>query len=98
VLNRRMEHINALTAEAARAAGGDYLSIWDLGADAAGHFQDVVIIEGVPTRTRLADGKHFSRAGASHVAGRICERPVERYRFVSGAPRFEAATADVSRR
>jgi hypothetical protein len=83
VLSRRMEHINALTAAVARAEHADYLSIWDVGADAGGHFQDVVFIDRIPTRTRLADGKHFSRAGAAYAAARICERLAQRYRFAS---------------
>jgi lysophospholipase L1-like esterase len=98
VLSRRMEHINALTEEASRAAGADFLSIWDLGADAGGHFQDVAVIDGVPTRTRLADGKHFSRAGALHVVGPICDRLAARYRFVSAAPPSPAQSGGVSRR
>jgi hypothetical protein len=98
VLSRRMEHINAITEEAGRAAGADFLSIWDLGADAGGHFQDVVVIDGVPTRTRLADGKHFSRAGALHVVGPICDRLAARYKFVSAAPPLPPPTAGVSRR
>jgi hypothetical protein len=86
VLSKRMEHVNAITEEASRAAGGQYLSIWDLGTDAAGHFQDVFIVDGVPTRARLADGKHFSRAGAAHVSRQVCDRLAARYKFVSAAP------------
>ena len=37
----------------------------------------------VPTRTRLADGKHFSRAGGAYVAHEICDRLAQRYAFVS---------------
>jgi hypothetical protein len=98
LLNRRMEHINAITAEATRAAGGQFLSIWDLGADASGRFQDVIVIDGAPTRTRLADGKHFSHPGATHVAGKICDRLAERYRFVSAPPQVPPGRGDVSQR
>lgn len=98
VLNRRMERINAISDEAARASGADVLSIWDLGADARGHFQDVITIDGVPTRTRLADGKHFSRAGASFVAGQICQRLAERYIFVAEPAHLPPPRADTSRR
>jgi hypothetical protein len=69
-----MAHVNALTERAALAAGGAFLSMWDLGAGPRGEFQDVFPIDGVPTRTRLADGKHFSRAGARMVMDRLIPR------------------------
>ena len=71
---RRMSRVNTLTEEAARAAGANYLSIWDLGADARGRYQEVATIGGRAIKTRLADGKHFSRAGAAHVAAEIARR------------------------
>ena len=74
VLSRRMSRVNTLTEEAARATGAHYLSIWDLGADARGQYQEVASLGGRPTRTRLADGKHFSRAGAAFVAVEIGRR------------------------
>jgi uncharacterized protein len=73
-LSRRMGRINRLTQDAGRAAGGRYLSIWDLGADAAGGYQEVASVGGVAVRTRLADGKHFSRAGAAYAAREIVAR------------------------
>ena len=82
VLCRRMERINLLTEGAAREVDGDFLSIWDLGS-IEGHFQDVVLIGNVPTRTRLPDGKHFSRPGAVYVADHVRQRLAKRYAFVS---------------
>ena len=73
-LNRRMAHVNALTERAAQEAGGQYLSIWDLGARPDGQFQDLFTVEGVAVRSRLSDGKHFSRAGALLVVDRLVER------------------------
>ena len=73
-LSRRMDRINKLTEEAGREAGALYLSTWDLGADARGNYQDVTVVDGVPVRTRLADGKHFSRSGAAFAAGKILDR------------------------
>ena len=57
-----------------RSAGALFLSTWDVGADARGNYQDVTVVDGVPIRTRLADGKHFSRAGAAWAADVILER------------------------
>ena len=58
VLSRRMGRVNELTQEAARAAGADYLSIWDLGADARGQYQEVATVGGPsyqdPPRRRQA--------------------------------------------
>jgi hypothetical protein len=73
-LCRRMAHVNALTERAAREAGGLYLSIWDLGAKPDGQFQDLFTVDGVAVRSRLSDGKHFSRAGALMVMDRLVER------------------------
>jgi hypothetical protein len=73
-LSRRMGRINRLTEAAGREAGGRYLSIWDLGADARGAYQEVASVDGVAVRTRLADGKHFSRAGAAYAAREIVQR------------------------
>jgi uncharacterized protein len=73
-LSRRMAHVNALTERAAVAAGAAYLSIWDLGAGPRGEFQDVFTIDGLAVRTRLADGKHFSRAGALMVMDQLVAR------------------------
>jgi hypothetical protein len=74
VLSRRMARINTLMDEVAAPAGAHYLSIWDLGADRRGQYQEVATIKGVATKTRLADGKHFSRAGAAFVAVEIGRR------------------------
>lgn len=84
-LSRRMERINRLTEEAAGDAGAIFVSAWDLGADARGQFQDVMTIDGVPVRTRLADGKHFSRAGAAAVARVLVERLAARCDLARGA-------------
>jgi hypothetical protein len=82
VLTRRMARINGLTEEATRAAGGDFLSTWDIGAS-GGRFQDVIVVDGVALHSRLADGKHFSRSGAQYAANVICQRLEQRYSFVS---------------
>jgi hypothetical protein len=80
-LTRRMARINTLTEEAARLAGAHYLSIWDLGADARGQYREVAIVDGVPIKTRLADGKHFSRAGAAFVSTEIARRIAALYQL-----------------
>jgi uncharacterized protein len=98
VLTRRMARVNELTEEAARAAGADYLSIWDLGADARGRYQEVAMIGGRPIKTRLADGKHFSRAGAAHVAEQIARRLSVLHPLVPAAapPQSSADVAETS--
>jgi uncharacterized protein len=73
-LSRRMARINTLTEAVARQTGAVFLSIWDVGADARGNYQDVTVVEGVPIRTRLADGKHFSRVGSAWAADVILDR------------------------
>ncbi len=73
-LTRRMARINTLTEAAADRGGARYLSIWDLGADASGRYREVAVVGGVPIKTRLADGKHFSRAGAAVVSVEIARR------------------------
>jgi hypothetical protein len=83
-LCRRMAQVNALTERAAVAAGGAYLSIWDLGAGPHGEFQDVFTAGGVAIRTRLTDGKHFSRAGARLVVPEVVAR-LERILALGGS-------------
>jgi hypothetical protein len=73
-LSRRMARINTLTETVARQTGAVFLSTWDVGADSKGNYQDVTVVDGVPIRTRLADGKHFSRAGAAWAADVILGR------------------------
>jgi uncharacterized protein len=73
-LSRRMARINALTEEVARQRGAAFLSIWDIGADSGGNYQDTTVVDKVPIRTRLADGKHFSRTGAAWATELILDR------------------------
>lgn len=73
-LSRRMARINTLTETVARQTGAVFLSTWDVGADSKGNYQDTTVVDGVPVRTRLADGKHFSRAGAAWAADVILDR------------------------
>jgi hypothetical protein len=73
-LSRRMARINALTEQVARQRGATFLSLWDIGADADGNYRDTTVVDRVAIRTRLADGKHFSRAGAAWAADVILDR------------------------
>ncbi|HLT28866.1 MAG TPA: DUF459 domain-containing protein [Myxococcaceae bacterium] len=67
----KIERINRVTAEAAAAKGAGYFSTWELMADAAGEYLEVLEYGGKSETPRLADGIHFSRHGAAYTAERL---------------------------
>lgn len=67
----KIERINRVTAEAATARGAGYFSTWELMADAAGDYLEVLAYRGTEETPRLADGIHFSRHGAAFTAERL---------------------------
>ena len=93
-------HLNAVTRKATEARGGSYLDTWDIAANPRGQYRSTLSSGGKRGRMYLADGVHYSRLGATHVARRLCWRlerhlellpgdeglaPVTRYEVVSHA-------------
>ncbi len=72
--SERMRHLNHLTEQEALVQGAVYVSTWDLASDAHGRYRKAITVDGERGLMRLADGKHYSRLGAIHVARGVVER------------------------
>jgi S-formylglutathione hydrolase FrmB len=78
VFSNRLVHVNQLTQEFTQAAGGVFLSSWDLSTDGAGGYRTAANVDGVTGLMRDTDGVHYTRLGGEYMARRVSER-VERH-------------------
>jgi S-formylglutathione hydrolase FrmB len=72
--SQRMAHLNAVTQQALESHGALFISAWDLAGDARGRYVKAVTVDGEHGLARLADGVHYSRLGAEHVASGVAPR------------------------
>ncbi|HEX9294245.1 MAG TPA: DUF459 domain-containing protein [Polyangiaceae bacterium] len=78
VFSNRLVHVNQLTQDFTEAAGGVFLSSWDLSIDRAGGYRTAADVDGVTGLMRDTDGVHYTRLGGEYIARRVSER-VERH-------------------
>ncbi len=78
----KMVRLNRVTEDATLRAGGIYLDQWDLAADSAGAYRELVEDGGKQRAMRLEDGIHYSIAGGKHVGARLVLRLERKVRLV----------------
>jgi predicted esterase len=66
--------VNRVTQTVTEAAGGLYLSTWDIAVDPQGESRSTMTYEGKTGPMYLPDGVHYARVGAAYVAERLCWR------------------------
>jgi hypothetical protein len=63
----RIDHLNAVSEQAAEAAGVAFVSIREITSDDSGEYIERSVVDGEETRLRSDDGVHLSLAGAALV-------------------------------
>lgn len=76
--SKKIRWLNEVTQTAVEAAGGLYVDVYNLGADAQGAYKADVTVDGRTGRMRLDDGIHFTRLGGQYVARHLLPRLLTR--------------------
>jgi hypothetical protein len=79
---KQVARLNKVTEDAAVAAGGVFLSTWDLTSDEHGDYLATVNVDGKNKLMRAGDGIHFSTYGAVYIASKLCEKLQQDFTFV----------------
>jgi len=72
--SQQVSRLNDVTKRATEAAGGIFLSTWNLTVDKNGKYMSSVEFEGKTRMIRAGDGIHLSNHGANYVATKLCDR------------------------
>ncbi|CAH2603875.1 conserved exported protein of unknown function [Rhodovastum atsumiense] len=74
VYSHDMAYLNGIYQDMVQAAGGTFVPLWSVVADAAGHYvSHGRSLEGREERMRLDDGIHFTPAGYALIAERVMQ-------------------------
>lgn len=82
----KMRRLNASMKKATEAAGGLYVSTWELSADAKGQYLNQVTFGGKRGLMRTSDGVHYTKLGAQLVVEATLEQIERRFHLVPGDP------------
>lgn len=77
--SQQVSRLNQVTENATEAAGGVFLSTWDLTADKDGKYMASVEFDGKTRMIRAGDGIHLSNHGANYVASKLLAKLSQYY-------------------